>query len=88
MEVNPLAPLDRRTADWQRTDRPVHREVTLPIIDKSILTKLNHDNQEVLESGGKDIEPLQKLQDLVNKTMWKKCCFSGWLQSLLNYVEE
>jgi len=26
---------------------------------------------------GKDPEPLQKLQDLVNKTMWKKCCFSG-----------
>jgi len=27
--------------------------------------------------GQKDPEPLQKLQDLVNKTMWKKCCFSG-----------
>merc|ERR1712241_377158 len=25
----------------------------------------------------KDPEPIQKLQDLVNKTMWKKCCFSG-----------
>ena len=22
-------------------------------------------------------EPVQKLQDLVNKTTWKKCCFSG-----------
>lgn len=22
-------------------------------------------------------EPLQKLQDLVNRTLWKKCCFSG-----------
>ncbi|CAH1796913.1 unnamed protein product [Owenia fusiformis] len=22
-------------------------------------------------------EPIQKLQDLVNKTLWKKCCFSG-----------
>ena len=25
----------------------------------------------------RDPEPDQKLQDLVNKTMWKKCCFSG-----------
>jgi len=25
----------------------------------------------------KDPEPVQKLQDLVNKTVWKKCCFSG-----------
>jgi len=32
---------------------------------------------EVMESKDKDPEPLQKLQDLVNKTMWKKCCFSG-----------
>jgi len=32
---------------------------------------------EVMESTDKDPEPLQKLQDLVNKTMWKKCCFSG-----------
>ena len=24
-----------------------------------------------------NFEPDQKLQDLVNKTMWKKCCFSG-----------
>lgn len=24
-----------------------------------------------------EIEPLQKLQDLVNRTQWKKCCFSG-----------
>jgi COMPASS component SWD1 len=22
-------------------------------------------------------EPIQKLQDLVNRTLWKKCCFSG-----------
>jgi len=36
-----------------------------------------YNTKEVLESDGKDIEPLQKLQDLVNKTMWKKCCFSG-----------
>ena len=24
-----------------------------------------------------DPEPLQRLQDLVNRTLWKKCCFSG-----------
>ena len=28
-------------------------------------------------SNGNDPEPLQKLQDLVNRTLWKKCCFSG-----------
>jgi len=31
--------------------------------------------KDVMES--EDPEPVQKLQDLVNKTMWKKCCFSG-----------
>ena len=25
----------------------------------------------------RDVEADQKMQDLVNKTMWKKCCFSG-----------
>ncbi|CAG9837710.1 unnamed protein product [Diabrotica balteata] len=35
-----------------------------------------YDSKEVL-TYGKEIEPIQKLQDLVNKTMWKKCCFSG-----------
>lgn len=37
-----------------------------------------YDSKEVL-SLGKDgePEPIQKLQDLVNKTTWKKCCFSG-----------
>ncbi|CAG7834440.1 unnamed protein product [Allacma fusca] len=37
-----------------------------------------YDSKAVLSSG-KDGEPdpIQKLQDLVNKTMWKKCVFSG-----------
>jgi len=30
-----------------------------------------------LKKGSPDPEPDQKLQDLVNKTVWKKCCFSG-----------
>lgn len=34
--------------------------------------------KDVLECGvDGEVEPVQKLQDLVNKTMWKKCCFSG-----------
>lgn len=37
-----------------------------------------YDVRKVLKSGkDEDPEPTQKLQDLVNKTMWKKCCFSG-----------
>ncbi|GLH03170.1 hypothetical protein R5R35_014365 [Gryllus longicercus] len=37
-----------------------------------------YDSQEVLTCGKDgEPEPIQKLQDLVNKTMWKKCCFSG-----------
>ena len=28
-----------------------------------------------------DPEPIQKLQDLVNRTTWKKCCFSGGSES-------
>lgn len=28
-----------------------------------------------------DPEPIQKLQDLVNRTTWKKCCFSGGAES-------
>ncbi|XP_019880220.1 retinoblastoma-binding protein 5 homolog [Aethina tumida] len=37
-----------------------------------------YNSKEIL-AFGKDCEPepLQKLQDLVNRTMWKKCCFSG-----------
>ncbi|KAI8120761.1 Retinoblastoma-binding protein 5 like protein [Lucilia cuprina] len=37
-----------------------------------------YDSKEVLALGKDgEPEPIQKLQDLVNKTTWKKCCFSG-----------
>ncbi|XP_025836527.1 retinoblastoma-binding protein 5 homolog [Agrilus planipennis] len=37
-----------------------------------------YNSKEVLTCGRNgEPEPIQKLQDLVNKTMWKKCCFSG-----------
>ncbi|UYV71401.1 RBBP5, partial [Cordylochernes scorpioides] len=37
-----------------------------------------YETGEVLACGRSgEPEPIQKLQDLVNKTMWKKCCFSG-----------
>nr|CAG4643906.1 EOG090X04Y3 [Lepidurus arcticus] len=37
-----------------------------------------YDAKEILTCGKDgDLEPMQRLQDLVNKTMWKKCCFSG-----------
>ncbi len=43
-----------------------------------------YDTIDILPSGknkpppmASDPEPLQKLQDLVNRTLWKKCCFSG-----------
>lgn len=37
-----------------------------------------YDSKEVLACGKNgEPEPIQKLQDLVNKTTWKKCCFSG-----------
>ncbi|XP_022666653.1 retinoblastoma-binding protein 5 homolog [Varroa destructor] len=38
-----------------------------------------YDSRKVVERAGEDVdvEPTQKLQDLVNKTTWKKCCFSG-----------
>ena len=35
-----------------------------------------YNTKDVFESED-DPEPVQKLQDLVNRTMWKKCCFSG-----------
>ncbi|PZC85053.1 hypothetical protein B5X24_HaOG202817 [Helicoverpa armigera] len=37
-----------------------------------------YDTNTVLKCGvNGEPEPIQKLQDLVNKTTWKKCCFSG-----------
>lgn len=37
-----------------------------------------YNTEDVLKRGKDgDTEPTQKLQDLVNRTMWKKCCFSG-----------
>ncbi|XP_041373018.1 retinoblastoma-binding protein 5-like isoform X2 [Gigantopelta aegis] len=37
-----------------------------------------YESREVLAcSKDGEPEPIQKLQDLVNKTLWKKCCFSG-----------
>ncbi|XP_064600491.1 retinoblastoma-binding protein 5 homolog [Liolophura sinensis] len=37
-----------------------------------------YESGEVLACGRDgEPEPIQKLQDLVNKTLWKKCCFSG-----------
>lgn len=37
-----------------------------------------YDSKEILALGKEgEPEPIQKLQDLVNKTTWKKCCFSG-----------
>lgn len=37
-----------------------------------------YDAKEVIACGKEgEPEPIQKLQDLVNKTTWKKCCFSG-----------
>lgn len=38
------------------------------------------DGQIILACKGQqnaEPEPIQKLQDLVNRTLWKKCCFSG-----------
>ncbi|XP_055904699.1 retinoblastoma-binding protein 5 homolog [Eupeodes corollae] len=37
-----------------------------------------YDSREIINQGRDgEPEPIQKLQDLVNKTTWKKCCFSG-----------
>ncbi|XP_033096367.1 retinoblastoma-binding protein 5-like [Anneissia japonica] len=37
-----------------------------------------YESREVLACGKDgEPEPIQKLQDLVNRTAWKKCCFSG-----------
>lgn len=39
------------------------------VYDGDLITSTNGEPQQV--------EPVQKLQDLVNRTQWKKCCFSG-----------
>ena len=37
-----------------------------------------YDGNEVLKHGkNSGVEPFQKISDLVNKSTWKKCCFSG-----------
>lgn len=37
-----------------------------------------YDGPNVIKLGlNGEIEPIQKLQDLINKASWKKCCFSG-----------
>ncbi|ESO03604.1 hypothetical protein HELRODRAFT_185612 [Helobdella robusta] len=37
-----------------------------------------YDSDEVIACGiNGEPEPIQKLQDLVNRSLWKKCCFSG-----------
>jgi COMPASS component SWD1 len=37
-----------------------------------------YESEEVLACGKDgEPEPIQKLQDLVNRSLWKKCCFSG-----------
>ena len=37
-----------------------------------------YESGEVLACGKDgEPEPIQKLQDLVNRSLWKKCCFSG-----------
>lgn len=37
-----------------------------------------YESEEVLACGRDgEPEPIQKLQDLVNRSLWKKCCFSG-----------
>merc|ERR1719422_2546394 len=43
--------------------------------DRVIRVYNTHD--VMLTPDDEDPEPVQKLQDLVDKTMWKKCCFSG-----------
>lgn len=41
-----------------------------------------YQTQEVLTCGvNGEPEPIQKLQDTVNKSTWKKCCFSGGLDA-------
>lgn len=50
-----------------------------------------YDTVDVLPSSKKkgncEPEALQKLQDLVNRTQWKKCCFSGMSFNCENIFE-
>jgi len=46
------------------------------VYDVNAVMPKNGDQNKKLNSSG-DPEPLQRLQDLVNKTLWKKCSFSG-----------
>ena len=56
-----------------------HRCMYLYSISMNSIVSFVHRTSQVLslKDGDRDPEPDQKLQDLVNKTMWKKCCFSG-----------
>lgn len=47
----------------------------------SNVTRGRKNIQSSFAEAKQDPEPIQKLQDLVNRTTWKKCCFSGGTES-------
>jgi len=53
-------------------DRIIRVYDTLDILPSATLASQKNQQNRL-----SDPEPLQKLQDLVNRTLWKKCCFSG-----------